>query len=138
MLRKAFILALVIPMCLVMVAPVCLGLFVAGPVNQDDSFKFEIYGNSPLITVRGVDSASNPWVAGNSRATLGDDGTLDIKFVVHEGKLEISGAGKFAPGQKVRTDLTELSRMILHTVVDSASLQQADGTPVFELVKSKA
>jgi hypothetical protein len=68
----------------------------------------------------------------------GRDGDLEISFVVHENKLEISGAGKFAPGQKVRTDLTELSRMILHTVVDSASLQQADGTPVFELVKSKA
>jgi anti-sigma regulatory factor (Ser/Thr protein kinase) len=68
----------------------------------------------------------------------GRDGSLEIIFVVHESKLEISGAGKFAPGQKVRTDLTELSRMILHTVVDSASLQQADGTPVFELVKSKA
>jgi anti-sigma regulatory factor (Ser/Thr protein kinase) len=68
----------------------------------------------------------------------GRDGNLEISFVVHESKLEISGAGKFAPGQKVRTDLTELSRMILHTVVDSASLQQTDGTPVFELVKSKA
>ena len=68
----------------------------------------------------------------------GRDGTLEISFIVHDNKLEISGAGKFAPGQKVRTDLTELSRMILHTVVDSASLQQSDGTPVFELVKSKA
>ena len=68
----------------------------------------------------------------------GREGNLDISFVVHENKLEISGAGRFSPGQKVRTDLTELSRMILHTVVDSASLQQADGTPVFELVKSKA
>jgi serine/threonine-protein kinase RsbW len=68
----------------------------------------------------------------------GREGVLDISFVVHENKLEISGAGRFSPGQKVRTDLTELSRMILHTVVDSASLQQAEGTPVFELVKSKA
>src|SRR5687768_10576509 len=38
----------------------------------------------------------------------GRDGALDISFVVHENKLEISGAGRFAPGQKVRTDLTEL------------------------------
>jgi len=68
----------------------------------------------------------------------GRDGTLEIRFAVHDDKLVIAGAGKFAPGQKVRTELTELSRMILHTVVDSASLQQADGTPVFELVKSKA
>jgi hypothetical protein len=67
----------------------------------------------------------------------GREGSLEISFSVHDDKLEISGAGKFAPGQKVRTDLTELSRMILHTVVDSASLEQADGTPVFQLVKSK-
>ncbi|MGH2754594.1 MAG: anti-sigma regulatory factor [Actinomycetota bacterium] len=68
----------------------------------------------------------------------GRDGNLEIRFVVDDDKLVIAGAGKFAPGQKVRTELTELSRMILHTVVDSASLQQADGIPVFELVKSKA
>ena len=67
----------------------------------------------------------------------GREGSLEISFSVHDDKLEIAGAGKFAPGQKVRTDLTELSRMILHTVVDSASLEQADGTPVFQLVKSK-
>ena len=52
----------------------------------------------------------------------GRDGNLEISFMVHDNKLEIAGAGRFAPGQKVRTDLTELSRMILHTVVDSASL----------------
>ena len=41
------------------------------------------------------------------------------------------------PGHKVRTDLTEFSQMILETVADSASLQQLDGTPTFNLVKSK-
>ena len=78
--RKAIIFAFVVPLCLVMVAPVCLGLFVARAVDHDDALKFEIYGDSPLTSVRGVNAAGNPWVTRNSRVTLGDDGTLDIKI----------------------------------------------------------
>jgi serine/threonine-protein kinase RsbW len=67
----------------------------------------------------------------------GREGTLEIKFGVHDDQLEITGAGHFEPGHKVRTDLTEFSRRILETVVDSASLQNADGTPTFTLAKRR-
>lgn len=67
----------------------------------------------------------------------GREGELRIKFHVHDDRLEIEGLGSFAPGQKVRTDLTEFSKMILGTVVDSASLAQLDGSPTFSLTKRK-
>ncbi len=67
----------------------------------------------------------------------GRDGTLEIRFEVAETKIHIRGTGNLAPGQKVRTDLTEFSQMILSTVADSASLQQPDGMPMFDLVKTK-
>jgi serine/threonine-protein kinase RsbW len=70
--------------------------------------------------------------------THGRDGTLEIKFAVHGDRIEIDGIGDLAASQKVRTELTEFSRMILDTVADSASLQQVDGHPSFRLVKSKA
>ena len=68
----------------------------------------------------------------------GRDGTLQITFEVTADKLQISGRGDFAPGTKVRTDLTDFSRTILETVADSASLEQENGAPTFSLVKSKA
>ena len=68
----------------------------------------------------------------------GRDGDLEITFAVGDSELSISGTGRFQPGQKVRTDLTELSRMILGTVVDEASLDMQDGAPSFRLAKSKA
>ena len=67
----------------------------------------------------------------------GRDGTLEVRFAVGEGKIEITLTARLAPGDKVRTDLTEFSQMILDTVADSATLSLRDGTPVFELVKSK-
>lgn len=67
----------------------------------------------------------------------GRDGTLAITFAIHDDRIEITGAGNFAPGHKVRTELTELSQMILKTVVDSASLATRDGVPSFTLSKSK-
>ncbi len=67
----------------------------------------------------------------------GREGTMEVSFVIDDDRIEIQGAGDFAPGQKVRTDLTDFSRVILETVVDEASLEQADGNPVFSLVKSK-
>ena len=67
----------------------------------------------------------------------GREGTMEVSFVIDEDRIEILGSGDFAPGQKIRTDLTDFSRVILETVVDSASLEQADGSPVFNLIKSK-
>ena len=67
----------------------------------------------------------------------GRDGDLMITFSSTDQKIEIRGEGQLSPGQKVRTELTDFSRMILDTVVDSASLEQLDGTPIFELAKAK-
>ena len=67
----------------------------------------------------------------------GREGTLDIIFDVHDDRIEIGGTGHFTPGTKVRTDLTDMSRMILQTVVDSATLEQQNGAPTFRLTKTK-
>jgi serine/threonine-protein kinase RsbW len=67
----------------------------------------------------------------------GREGTLDITFEIHDDRIEIGGTGHFTPGTKVRTDLTEMSRMILETVVDDATLVQEDGVPSFRLTKTK-
>jgi serine/threonine-protein kinase RsbW len=67
----------------------------------------------------------------------GREGDIDIRFTVTDDRIEIAGTGILAPGQKMRTDLTEFSRMILDTVVDSATLDNTNGRPAFNLVKSK-
>ena len=67
----------------------------------------------------------------------GRDGVLHVTFNVHDDKIEISGRGEFTTNYKIRTQLTELSQMILQTVVDDAQLSQDNGTPSFSLVKSK-
>lgn len=68
----------------------------------------------------------------------GRDGDLEVSFAVHDDRIEITGSGHFSQAQQVRTDLTELSRKILDTVADSASLEQADGAPRFHLVKCQS
>jgi len=68
----------------------------------------------------------------------GQDGTVEFEFDVFDDRIEIRGIGHFAGDVEVRTDLSEFSRMILDTVTDGASLEQADGIPTFKLVKSKA
>lgn len=67
----------------------------------------------------------------------GRRGTLEIRFTVGEERIEISGVGRFEADEHVRTQLTQLSRMILETVVDSATLRQLDGSPTFSLVKTR-
>ena len=67
----------------------------------------------------------------------GRDGRLDIVFEVYDDRIEIKGSGTFSAGTKVRTELTDLSRMILGSVVDDAALELTDGTPTFKLSKAK-
>jgi len=67
----------------------------------------------------------------------GREGTLEVHFMLHDDRIEIQGRGHFAEGAKVRTNLTELSRVILETVADSASLQAIDGLPGFALTKKR-
>jgi hypothetical protein len=57
---------------------------------------------------------------------------------VHDDRIEIAGVGELAASEKVRTELTEFSQMILDTVADAAALEQVDGHPSFRLVKSRA
>ena len=68
----------------------------------------------------------------------GRDGDLQITFSITDDRIEIRGEGLLSPGQKVRTELTDFSKMILDTVVDRATLEQLDGTPTFELAKAKS
>ena len=68
----------------------------------------------------------------------GREGDLELTFTITEESIGIRGEGLLTPGQKVRTELTDFSRMILDTVVDTASLVQSDGSPVFELSKAKS
>ena len=65
------------------------------------------------------------------------DGRLDIRFTVGDDQIHISGVGRFEHDQSIRTELTEMSRVILETVADSASLERMDGSPSFQLVKRK-
>jgi anti-sigma regulatory factor (Ser/Thr protein kinase) len=69
--------------------------------------------------------------------TQGREGTLDIEFVIESDRIKIRGVGNFAPGDKIRTDLTEFSRQILKTVADEAVLEVSNGVPSFFLTKNK-
>ena len=68
----------------------------------------------------------------------GREGDLQITFTITDDRIEIKGEGLLSPGQKVRTELTDFSRMILDTVVDRATLEQLEGKPTFELAKAKS
>ena len=69
--------------------------------------------------------------------TRGREGSLRISFTVTEEQIEVAGVAELGPGQKVRTELTEFSRQILATVVDSAWLERKDGVPTFVLRKRR-
>ena len=66
----------------------------------------------------------------------GREGTLHIRFTLHDDHIEISGTGEVSPEQRARTELSEFSRMILDTVADSASLDRPNGVLIFSLTKS--
>ncbi|MBA3430590.1 MAG: anti-sigma regulatory factor [Actinobacteria bacterium] len=67
----------------------------------------------------------------------GRTGVLEIDFMIYDDHIEISGVGQFSDGQKVRTELNELSQKILETVTDSASLIRDGDVPRFHLSKSR-
>jgi serine/threonine-protein kinase RsbW len=67
----------------------------------------------------------------------GRDGYLEIIFSVGEDRLQIRGVGHFAAPANIRTELSDFSRMILETVVDSATLQFPDSLLCFELLKTR-
>ena len=67
--------------------------------------------------------------------TGGREGSLRLDFEIHDDRLTIRGRGFLAGSQSVRTELTEFSRMILHTVVDSAALERDGMAPTFYATK---
>lgn len=67
----------------------------------------------------------------------GRSGSIEIRFLIDDDRIEVHGVGHFGPGDKVRTDLTELSRQILQTVADTATLEERDGIPQFALTKQR-
>ena len=67
----------------------------------------------------------------------GREGEIEITFTIGDDRIEITGSGHFTTGIKVRTELTQLSQMILDTVVDTATLDLDNGSPTFNLAKSK-
>jgi serine/threonine-protein kinase RsbW len=69
--------------------------------------------------------------------TQGREGTIQVRFSVHDDRIEISGSGRFSPGQKIRSELTEFSRVILETVADEASLEHLNGVPTFRVAKGR-
>lgn len=123
MTRKAIIRAIVVPLCLMMVAPVSLGLVVASAVDGDDSLHFKIFGNSPLTSVRGVNAAGNPWVASNSRVTLNDDGTLDVKIRGLVLAAGVTSTGGLVPDGLVGTNPVSTVRLAVTWMVP--------GLPIF-------
>ena len=69
--------------------------------------------------------------------TQGREGEIEITFTIGENRIEITGSGRFTAGIKVRSELTQLSQMILDTVVDTATLTLDNGSPTFNLAKTK-
>ena len=67
----------------------------------------------------------------------GRDGTLEIIFSVGEDRLQIRGVGRFATPERIRTELSDFSRMILATVADSATLEFPDSLLCFNLLKTR-
>ena len=65
----------------------------------------------------------------------GREGRLQIRFSVGDDHIAIDGRAQVA--RAGRTELTEMSRVILETVADSARLQHVDGVTSFHLVKRK-
>jgi serine/threonine-protein kinase RsbW len=67
----------------------------------------------------------------------GRDGVLEVSFTLYDDRIEIAGAGVYESEYRIRTELTDFSRMILDTVADEAVLDQQDGIPAFSVVKGK-
>lgn len=116
--------AIVIPL-----AAVCLGGIslthahpgASGPYSQN----FKIFGNSPLVSVRGVNAAGNPWVTDNSRIKLSGNGALDIKIRGLVLAAGVNQAGGTVPPALVGTNPVPTVRIAVTWMVP------VPGSPVF-------
>jgi serine/threonine-protein kinase RsbW len=68
--------------------------------------------------------------------TKGRAGTVEVRFVLNDGMLEVHGTGHFDDHQEPPV-LSELSQVILDALVDEHALMVADGGPQFRLVKRR-
>jgi hypothetical protein len=65
-------------------------------------------------------------------------GFLEVVFSLDGECISFKGYGRLEEPEEVRTSLTELSRMILETVTESASLERVGATPTFHASKTRA
>ncbi|HZJ50934.1 MAG TPA: hypothetical protein VFF07_08805 [Actinomycetota bacterium] len=70
--------------------------------------------------------------------THGRRGFLEVVFSLEGECISFRGYGRLEEPEEVRTNLTELSRMILETVTQSASLERVGDTPTFHASKTRA
>jgi anti-sigma regulatory factor (Ser/Thr protein kinase) len=68
----------------------------------------------------------------------GRRGFLEVVFSLDDECISFRGYGRLEEPKDVRTNLTELSRMILETVAESASLERVGDTPTFHASKTRA
>ena len=66
----------------------------------------------------------------------GRAGTVEVRFVLNEGTLEVHGVGHFNEPME-HPVLSELSQLILDALVDEHSLMAAEGGPQFRLFKRR-
>ncbi len=64
-------------------------------------------------------------------------GFLEVVFSLDAECISFKGYGRLEEPEEVRTNLTELSRMILETVTESASLGRVGDTPTFHASKAR-
>lgn len=67
----------------------------------------------------------------------GRPGFLEVIFSLDGNCISFRGYGRLEEPEEVRTNLTELSRMILETVTESASLGRVGDTPTFNASKAR-
>jgi hypothetical protein len=66
--------------------------------------------------------------------TRGRPGTVHLRFLVRDGRLEVQGDGRF-DDDHLLPELSELSKVILHALVDEHELLGGRPDPSFRLVK---
>ena len=67
----------------------------------------------------------------------GRRGFLEVVFTLDGERISFRGYGRVEEAEQIRTSLSELSRMILETVTESASLERQGDTPTFHATKSR-
>jgi len=89
---------------------------------DNGQLKFAIFGDTPLVTVRGVNAAPSPWVARKSQVKLAPNGDLDIRIrglVVAPG---LFGSGLPVPPAVVGTNPVPIVRIAVTWAVPAPTI----------------